>query len=623
MNAFFVLASAGLLLTATATAQHPEHPLRLPFTGGAHNQPPPAPSGNRAVIWSDDFADPGTWVITNEPDAFPSVAWQIGVGLESTGQFGTPALQSTTATDGYAMLCSDCGQNENSTVYEKCNLTTAAPIDLSAYPDVTLEFQTMYRRYTNEQCYVAISTDGVNWPQPPTDTATVNLPLGLYPVWGAHELPLNVAVPNPSIKRIVITDAAGGRSQVWVRFYFYGIYGYAWYVDDVNIVEYPLHDLAMTGTFFSHMGTGDQYSRVPVSQLGSLLQLGGSVINGGLNAQTDVVMHMETRDAGSNIVLSHSCTPFDLGSAATSSTLEEVSISSWPAGVYHTRYWCTSNENADDPFTDNDTLHRVLEVTPDNGVYSLDGLGVHPNGPLDAYGTNTWPEYPGGIFCMTRYLLEQEATVYGLEVVIAPGSGPGAELIAYMLDTLDAYPPENNVHDPYITSPTHTLTQGEIDNRSCIIPFNNPYPLDPTIGWLAAVELHSNNDTNHVRVQDDLSFLQPWGSSAVQLLDVGETYSNGNAFGIRLLLDPTIGMDEREELRGVNVFPNPTNGLVNLLFTVQGNYQVDVINTLGQVVVSQRLQGNTTMDMSALAKGTYCVRIANTQAATVQRITLN
>ncbi|MBK7087294.1 MAG: hypothetical protein IPH53_22725 [Flavobacteriales bacterium] len=130
------------------------------------------------------------------------------------------------------MLCSDCGNNSGTT-YEQ-SLTTASSIDPSAYPNVVLQFETQYRRFNNEQTYVAISTDGVNWPVPPSDTATVGLPTGLYPVWYDGELTQSVSPGNPTIKRINISDAAGSQGTVWVRFYWYGVWGYAWYVDDVR-----------------------------------------------------------------------------------------------------------------------------------------------------------------------------------------------------------------------------------------------------------------------------------------------------------------------------------------------------------------------------------------------------
>jgi hypothetical protein len=82
-------------------------------------------------------------------------------------------------------------------------------------------------------------------------------------------------------------------------------------------------------------------------------------------------------------------------------------------------------------------------------------------------------------------------------------------------------------------------------------------------------------------------------------------------------------MNEREELEGVNVFPNPTSGLVNLTFTVQGAYTVELINALGEMVSAERLNGNSTIDLSDLAKGVYSVRISNKEKTTVQRISLN
>ena len=76
-------------------------------------------------------------------------------------------------------------------------------------------------------------------------------------------------------------------------------------------------------------------------------------------------------------------------------------------------------------------------------------------------------------------------------------------------------------------------------------------------------------------------------------------------------------------MTGVHLFHNPTSGLVNVNFTVQGSYNVELINALGETVATQRLNGTSTVDLSGLAKGVYSVRISNKEKATVQRISLN
>ena len=610
-----------LALTAVCgavVAQQANRELRVPNAPvERRGQTAPSIPVDRAILWQDDFSVPANW--TTEVAGFPDVQWEIGVGLESIGQYGTPAIQSTTANNGYAMVCSDCGLNEDGSDYEKNYLTTASPINLSGYPNVILEFQTMYRRFSNEQCYIAISTDGVTWPQPPGDTATVGLPNGLYPVWESGELVNGIAVPNPSIERINISSSAGDQSTVWVRFYWYGIWGYAWYVDDVNIYEQLPYDVGMESSLLSHTADGNEFGRVPESQLGTNLQLGGTLVNFGVNAQTNVVLNVQTRDQSNAVVLDYATAAADIAPGASLSLADDVTIPAWPQGIYTTTFWVTSADQASDGDSGNDTIVRVFEVTSDE--YSLDGVGVYPNAILSSLGTNSFTDNPDNMYCFTNYFVNQDFTVYGVYVGISGATVPGAIITGSLHDTTDVFADDPTV--PYTFGDDYVITDADTAARSIILPFNEPYTMVPGSGYFAGVKLFSSGGSTNVRVLDDYTVLQPGSFIYLPEGDPNGTFSNGNAFVIRLLADPTIGMNEREELEGVNVFPNPTSGLVNLTFTVQGAYTVELINALGEMVSTERLNGNSTIDLSDLAKGVYSVRISNKEKTTVQRISLN
>ena len=71
---------------------------------------------------------------------------------------------------------------EGGTEVEDSWFTMASPIDLSNYPNVVLEFETWYRSWTYEKCWVVVSTDGVTWPElTPDDEADPSS--GIYEVF--------------------------------------------------------------------------------------------------------------------------------------------------------------------------------------------------------------------------------------------------------------------------------------------------------------------------------------------------------------------------------------------------------------------------------------------------------
>ena len=73
---------------------------------------------------------------------------------------------------------------------------------------------------------------------------------------------------------------------------------------------------------------------------------------------------------------------------------------------------------------------------------------------------------------------------------------------------------------------------------------------------------------------------------------------------------------------GVGIWPNPTDGLLNVTVREAGNYRVDVMNNLGQTVSSERLGGSSKLDLSGLAKGVYSVRVSTDAASMTQRVVL-
>ncbi|MCB0767047.1 MAG: Omp28-related outer membrane protein [Flavobacteriales bacterium] len=78
-----------------------------------------------------------------------------------------------------------------------------------------------------------------------------------------------------------------------------------------------------------------------------------------------------------------------------------------------------------------------------------------------------------------------------------------------------------------------------------------------------------------------------------------------------------VGMEENEAGQELRVFPNPTNGALNLMFDASmgsGNASIEVFNTLGERVygINRPLNGGTqreVLDLSSLNDGVYFVHI--------------
>jgi len=79
----------------------------------------------------------------------------------------------------------------------------------------------------------------------------------------------------------------------------------------------------------------------------------------------------------------------------------------------------------------------------------------------------------------------------------------------------------------------------------------------------------------------------------------------------------------------VNLYPNPTSGVLNIELTgVKGqNIELNVLNVQGKVLKQERLSNladehNEQLDLSGMAKGLYFVELKNDEGSVVQRVTV-
>jgi hypothetical protein len=92
----------------------------------------------------------------------------------------------------------------------------------------------------------------------------------------------------------------------------------------------------------------------------------------------------------------------------------------------------------------------------------------------------------------------------------------------------------------------------------------------------------------------------------------------------------TVSVDEIVWADQINVYPNPTDGLLNIAFqTVTAQkLNVRVYNVMGQLVMSEQFnkvvagKNNLTMDLSSLITGIYMVEVLGTQTQNSIRVSV-
>lgn len=584
---------------------------------------PAALGGDRDVIWSNDLSDASSWSTSQATGASPD-AWVIGTNGPAGG-FPTPVIASTTAANGFALFDSDllCGRNQDAF------LTLVDPVDLSGYNGVILQFEQHFRRFRGDT-YVGVSTDGSTW-----EYIEVNA-----------EIAGNSSTANPDLEQVNLSALAGNQSQVWVRFRYFSTEAehgsgagcdYAWMVDDVAFVTLPDNEIKLNFGYVSTTGVGEEYGRIPVSQLPSALNVGAEVFNFGGQDQNNV--SLTTTFSGPTAISEVVSNLGTIASQATATADENVSIAGLALGEYTVEYTVTSDEIDLDLDPANNTLLRNFEVT--QNIYSLDKIGGHATGVtevLQQIGSASFSDNTG-LKMMNMYFITSPITVYGIEVQMSVNSRVGGQIRVSLLDTADVLstPSETTIYVAGSLSDWHTLTAADVAAGVVTIEFPAPVDLTPN-AYYACAEVSGSGSLDittdpEVFILDDLTVAQPGLASAIWLpIDWNDETGtegphfyggNGTAFAIRLSSNSSISVGENKDLAGVSIFPNPTNGIVTINTMETGRHTIEVTNTLGEIVMTTSINGTNTMDMSKLSKGVYSVRIANGTRSTVQRVILH
>jgi hypothetical protein len=566
--------------------------------------------GGGGPIWSNDLSDPLTWTTGYDPTTC-DLEWEIGAEVTVQGDLSSPYgnINSTSAANGFAMIDSDFYGGESAgNCVEDAWFQTAAPIDLTLYSNVVLEFETWYRRYNYERPYLVISTDGVTWPELTPDTDVSGMP-NVFDLWPDFE-DVTSLDQNPTLMRVNISDVAGNEPQIWVRFHWTGTWGYAWFVDDVKVVEQPANDLVTEYAFISHNGTGDEYGRIPQSQLLPNFSVGGGFYNFGFTDQNNCVATIDVVDQSSTSVMT-ATSNFVLAMADSTYDMDEVAIPSAPLalGLYEGTLTVQSDEENSGSLTfENNSYQRNFMVTEDS--YSLDGIGTHPDGleNITSIGTQSFADAADGFMMFTYYDVSQEVAIMGLEILLSSSTVAGGTIICSINDTADVNADLVNLH--LEQTGVVDILQEHIDAGMITVMFEEPFVAEPN-GYFAGIEMFSNDNQNDIRIIDDITVVQPAGSSLIYTPDDETVYSNGNAAAIRLITADNVGISSLPQLEGISVYPNPTNGLVNVKMTNSGSYSLEVVNVLGEVVYAANTSSSLALNLTRFGKGVYTLQVSN------------
>jgi hypothetical protein len=570
------------------------------------------------TLWENDFSTASDWALTSTgtvPDQ-----WTIETNPGLIPVTILAPFNATTASNGYLFINSDASggaDGDGTQIITQATLTV--PVDLSAEPNVVLTFSHNYRWWQDTRGVRVSGDNGANWTE--------------YEITNNAGYPNDQNSGNPEITSYDVSATCGNSSQVLIQFYYDDNDYWAWYwaVDDVKITRKDANNIEAVSAWISGTNNGGtEYGRTPLTQVDSDWIVGAVVANDGVYDQTNVSVDADFVSFSSNPTLAL----IEADSSYIVETNETLSLS---VGLYEGTYTVTSDNDTigGATFGDNEYL-RNFEITSD--IYSMDGIGIHPPAyeNLVSLGTNSWTDgsFADGAILATCYTIKQTEVVSGLRIMLATGTVAGAEVTAHIMDTVE-FMAGNIFSAALYTSDLLTVSATDVANGYIDIPFVEKLGWDDvnqTSLWgnisldagvyYAAVEMNSLANAFDIRVVDDNSVAQPAWASAIYYPN-DQSYTNGNAFAIRMLMGDSwsVGVDENTN-QNVSVYPNPSNGLVNIenLNNIENN--IVIFDVVGKMVYSTTSSSSIVIDLTENGNGVYIIEISNINGTTSERVVI-
>ncbi|HET6227232.1 MAG TPA: zinc-dependent metalloprotease [Bacteroidia bacterium] len=104
-------------------------------------------------------------------------------------------------------------------------------------------------------------------------------------------------------------------------------------------------------------------------------------------------------------------------------------------------------------------------------------------------------------------------------------------------------------------------------------------------------------------------------------------YCSIGGFNLSGKITSTVGIQESERISQFNIYPNPSNGIFSITFhtAAKSNYILRVMNTLGQVVYREKLNGfagsySNELNTAQFGKGVFIINIADEESSSTRKV---
>lgn len=542
------------------------------------------------TVWSNDMSTQSDWVSTSISTT-GNVTWEWmndPAGIPDAGG-GLSPFASASAANGFFVIDSDGNNTADNDGSEIIATLTSPTINLTGENFVRLQFQHNFR-WWKETRKVRVSIDnGTTW----TDVSLLSDNAEYYTTAQNSG--------NPEITTVDISALAGGQSQVKVQFYFqdHDIWGWYWAVDDVKIIRKEDYDLS--GTYTRNHFNGYQYSQVPVAQT-SEMTFQAEALNAGIQPLTNIKMTVDVNSGASSVVSN------TLNLTASQSDTLVATYTPSAAGTYVFNQSFSMTETDDD--LSNNLVIPPTTITLNNTIYASD-LGA----PFSALTISNATLNGAGV----GYDIFQNATLYGIDFALATGTSVdgSAEVYAELREFNESPATPADRWTFVAETESFTVTSAADIDAVKTLKFSTPVQLTAGKTYLAYITGLSGTVRYAYSGLTDL--VQTWINIEPTTESPNIWYYTNVKTVARLNFSPSLGV-ETNTLEGVKVYPNPSNGLINVSNDLNVENTIIVTDLTGKQVASKVASAATTIDLNNVGAGVYMVEISNLNGKKVERI---
>lgn len=591
-------------------------------------------------FWSEDFANgiPATWTNSTAPWEYRGTSTSPSNSTGSQGAYasaGNP-IASATASNGFIIFDSDFYDNNGvagafgTGMYptpHNGDLRTDM-IDMSAYADVLLTFNSYYRTFAG-QAFVDFYVAGVF-----VERVQVHANIAVNDATFTDEIAL-VRVPfsvvgNSDVQMSFVFEGSTNSNNGFTGYYF-------WQIDDLTLAETPaniieIEDVVIGGFWldyanYSGLGfngiVGLDYTVTPTSQLANHPYVIEGVLRNSGASDQESILRYETYGTGTYSGASASTSVLAF---SPTNTVDSVIVTTTPPlspaiGGYGIAIWGESDSSGVIT-TVSDTTYKMMEIS--EYIYAKD-LG-------EANSNNSWIlGGPGDQWHFTtRFEMYADEALSALRVYITDESVVGSEVkaILYELDTNVAAASGGVVL--LDESDNYTITSGDLGSW-VDIPFVSPINLFNGYAYEFGIAgFQHPTDSVYIGTTDNSlyngehSLFDEFGLNPNDPANLGTPtwYYLTRAPMVRMNFDPgnvnTI-TDVKQSI--FNVYPNPTNGVFTIELDATEKHDITVNNALGQTVYSSTINDViTTINLSSYSKGVYTVELKNNNSTYVEKV---